>query len=70
MSEILVVLSATIIVFVLFALVFVMKGKSASNDGPRPTCARCDCHRSQSQPNLEHSPENLNLKDLDEDYPR
>ena len=70
MSDIIVVLSATIIVFGLFALAFVMKGKSAGNEGPRPTCARCDCHRSQSQQNREHSPENLNLKDLDEDYPR
>ena len=62
--------SATIIVFGLFALAFVMKGKSASTEGPRPTCARCDCHRSQGKQNGEHGLENLNLKDLDEDYPR
>jgi hypothetical protein len=70
MSEIIFVFSATIIVFGLFALAFVMKGKSAGDKGPRPTCARCNCHHSQSQKNREHSPEILNLKDLDEDYSR
>ncbi|MGD8991993.1 MAG: hypothetical protein PVI00_11115 [Desulfobacterales bacterium] len=70
MWDMIVVLLATIIVFGLFALAFVMKGKSAGNGDPGPACARCDCHRSQSQQNRERSPENLNLKDLDEEYPR
>ena len=49
MSEIIFVLTATVLVFALFLLAFFIKDRSVSDDGPRPTCARCDCQRSQEQ---------------------
>jgi hypothetical protein len=51
MSEIIFVLTATVLVFALFLLVFFIKDRSVSDDGPRPTCARCNCQRSQEQGN-------------------
>jgi hypothetical protein len=49
MSEIIFVLTATVLVFALFLLVFFIKDRSVSDEGPRPKCARCDCQRSQEQ---------------------
>ena len=47
MTEILVVLTATVIVFALFLLVFFIKGRSGSTDIEKPACAHCNCHREQ-----------------------
>ena len=49
MTEIIFVLAATALVFALFFLTFLIRGRSDTDDAPRPTCARCDCHRSQDQ---------------------
>ena len=59
MSEIIFVLTTTVLVFALFLLVFLIKDRSVSNDGPRPTCARCDCQRNQEQANAFADTENL-----------
>jgi len=49
MADVIFVLAATILVFSLFLLIFFINGKSGSNNEQRPTCVRCDCHRSQNQ---------------------
>ena len=49
MSEIIFVFTATVLVFALFALVFFIKDRSASDNRPRSGCSRCDCQRSQEQ---------------------
>jgi hypothetical protein len=47
--EIIFVLAATAFVFALFILAFFVKGSSEGDELPKPTCARCDCHRNQEQ---------------------
>ena len=49
MTDLVFVLAATVFVFSLFLLIFFINGKAGSDNKQRPTCARCDCHRSQKQ---------------------
>ena len=41
------VIVASALVFALFILAFFVKGSSDKNEMPKPTCARCDCHRNK-----------------------
>jgi len=45
MLEIIVSLAASLIVFALLAIVFLVKGRSEDNRSGRPTCARCSCQQ-------------------------
>ena len=49
MTELLFVLAATISVFALFLLVLFGHKRSDGDEAGRPSCAQCDCHRSQAQ---------------------
>ncbi len=50
MTELIFVLTATILVFALYLLVFFFKVRSESDQADRPGCADCNCHRNQRQP--------------------
>jgi hypothetical protein len=49
MTEVFFVLAATLSVFVVFFLVFLVKRRSDGGEAARPRCAQCDCHGSQAQ---------------------
>ena len=49
MTEVLFVLAATLSVFVVFFLVFLMKSRSDTGEAARPRCAQCNCHGSEAQ---------------------
>ncbi len=49
MTEVLFVLAATLSVFVVFFLVFLVKSRSDNGEAARPRCAQCDCHSSEVQ---------------------
>jgi hypothetical protein len=49
MSEIIFVLTATVLVFALFLLVFFIKDRSAGDNGHRSSCTHCGCQCSQEQ---------------------
>ena len=46
MMETIFVMAAAVLVFILFFLAFLMKGRS-TGDEPMTTCANCTCHRGQ-----------------------
>ena len=52
--EFILVLAATMLVFSLFLVIYFFKDRSSDGNRQKPTCARCDCHRSQQQDDLPH----------------
>ena len=49
MTETIIILVATMVVFSLFLVVYFFKDRSNSDNRHRSACARCDCHRGQQQ---------------------
>jgi len=49
MTEILFVLAATLSVFAVFFLVFLVKSRPDGDEAARPRCAQCDCHGSEAR---------------------
>ncbi len=47
MIEIIVILVATVVAFSLFLMIYLIKGRSDSDNTQRPGCGHCDCQRSQ-----------------------
>jgi hypothetical protein len=60
MSEIIFVLAVSVVVFGVFLLVFLIKGKSEKGPIKIHTCANCDCHRDGLQ--HRHSIEHLKMR--------
>jgi hypothetical protein len=49
MMETIFMLVATIVIFSIYLVVYLIKDRSDSHKKKGSTCARCDCHRSQKQ---------------------
>ena len=47
--ETIIILTATVVAFSLFLLVYFIKGRSDTDNTQSPACARCDCQRRQQQ---------------------
>jgi hypothetical protein len=65
MTEILVMMAATVGAFGLFLLVFLLKDRSTDEDATqKPTCARCTCQRGLGHPAHLHSETEITEKDI------
>jgi hypothetical protein len=49
MLELFFAFAITVIIFALFLLAFYLKGRHEGDDAAKPSCARCNCHRHQTQ---------------------